>query len=139
MASVHTAVTAPALVEFLKELQGMVGARAVTADELAFSQAWLTRGYPADFETPDLLARQWETVVEHGLPDDYFNTYIPRISQVTAADVLRVARQYLDPGHLTIVVVADRSKVESSLRALPVGKGLEVLQVDEDLSLRPGR
>ena len=139
MASVHTAVTAPALVEFLKELQGMVGARAITADELAFSQAWLTRGYPADFETPDLLARQWETVVEHSLPDDYFNTYIPRIRQVTAADVLRVARQYLDPGHLTIVVVADRAKVESSLRALPVGKGLEVLQVDEDLSLRPGR
>jgi zinc protease len=138
-ASVHTAVTAPALAEFLKEIEGMAGKRAVTADELAFSHAWLTRGYPADFETPDLLARQWETVVEHRLPDDYFNTYIPRISQVTAADVLRVARQHLDPGHLTIVVVADRAKVEAGLRELPVGKSLEVLQVDEDLALAPQR
>jgi zinc protease len=134
-ASVHTAVTAPALAEFLKEFQGMAGAQAVTAGELAFSHAWLTRGYPADFETPDLLARQWETAVEYRLPDDYFNTYIPRISQVTAADVLRVARQYLDLGHLTIAVVADRSKVEAALRKLPLGKSLEVLQVDEDLTL----
>ena len=136
-ASVHTAVTAPALAEILKEFQGMAGARAVTADELAFSQAWLTRGYPAYFETSDLLAGQWQTVVEHRLPDDYFNTYIPRISQVTAGDVLRVARQYLDPAHLTIVVVADRSKVEAALRELPVGKSLEVLQVDEDLAPAP--
>jgi zinc protease len=138
-ASVHTAVTAAALAEFLKELQGMSGARAVTADELAFSEALLTRGYPAEFETPDLLARQWETVVEHRLSDDYFNTYIPRISQVTAADVLRVARQHLDPAHLTIVVVADRAKVEASLRELPAGKGLEIMQVDEDLGIAPER
>ena len=138
-ASVHTAVTAPALAEFIKELQGMTGARAVTADELAFTEAWLTLGYPAEFETPDLLARQWETVVEHRLPDDYFNTYIPRIRQVTAADVLRVARQYLDPAQLTIVVIADRAKVESSLRKLPAAKGLEVMQFDEDLTLKPQR
>jgi zinc protease len=75
-ASVHTAVTAPALAEILKEFQGMAGARAVTADELAFSQAWLTRGYPAYFETSDLLAGQWRraprrpAVPRSGPPDD---------------------------------------------------------------------
>ena len=45
-ASVQTAVTAPALVEFLKEFRGIVGANPVGPEELEFSKAYLTRGYP---------------------------------------------------------------------------------------------
>ena len=41
--------------------------------------------------------------------------------KVTAADVQRVARQYLDPDHFAIVVVGDRSKIEAGLQALHEG------------------
>ena len=55
-ASVQTAATAPALVEFLKEFRGMAGSRPVSRQELGFAKAYLTRGYPADFETPGQIA-----------------------------------------------------------------------------------
>ena len=72
--SVQTAVTAPALSEFLKELEGMVGARPVEEKELDFCKKYVTRGYTAGFETPSQVATQLETLFAYKLPDDYFNT-----------------------------------------------------------------
>ncbi len=114
----------------------MAGARPVTADGAGLlARPTLTRGYPAGFETPGPRGPQLETLVEYQPARRLFQHVHPPDQPVTAADVLRVARQHLDPAHLTIVVVADRSKVEASLRELPAGKSLEVRQVNEDLAL----
>jgi zinc protease len=40
---------------------------------------------------------------------------------VTAGDVQRVAREYVDPDHFDIVVVGDRSQIEAGIRALNEG------------------
>jgi len=135
--AVQTAVTAPALVEFLKEFDGLLGARPIGPEELEFNKGYLTRGYPARFETPSDVAGQLETLVEFQLPDDYFNQVIPDITAVSAEDVLRVAKKYLDQEHLTVIVVGDRSKIEADLRALPVGKDLQVVQFDDEFRLVP--
>ena len=55
------------------------------------------------------------------MPFNYFGSYIDRINAVTAADVQRVARQYIDPDHFDIVVVGDRSQIEAGIRALNEG------------------
>ena len=138
-ASVQTAVTAPALVEFLKEYQGLVAARPAEAQEVDFSKMYLIRGFPADFETPGQVARSLEALVEYGLPDDFFNTYLPRIQAVSPSDVQSVAKKYVDLEHLAIIIVADRAKVEASLRELPVGKDLETVQFDENFQLLPAK
>ena len=136
-ASVQTAVTAAALVEMLEEMAGMVGRRPVTPEELAFSKDYLTRGYPATFETPRDVAAQLETIVQHRLPDDYFNTVVPKIQAVTIEDVLRVAKKHLDLDHLAVVIVGDRAQIETSLRELCIGKNLAVVRFDEDFRLVP--
>ena len=46
---------------------------------------------------------------------------------MTGADVDRVARKYLDPGHFTILVVGDRAKVEPALEVLPYAQVINVL------------
>ena len=135
--SVQTAVTAPALVEFLNEYAGMVGKQPISDDELEFSKKYLTRGYPAGFETPTQVANHLETLVEFRLPDDYFNTYVPKIRAVTAEEVLRVARKYLDVDHLAAIIVGDAKQVEEPLRKLPIGKDLTVVRFDEDFRLLP--
>lgn len=134
-ASVQTKVTAPAVVEFLKEFEGMRGGRPVGAQELAFSKAYLTRGYPAGFETSGQIASQLELLVEFKLPDDYFSSYIPKIDAVTAADIDRVAKKYLHPDHLSIIVVGDRSKIAGDLEKLPAGKQLRAYRFDENFRL----
>jgi hypothetical protein len=64
------------------------------------------------------MANRLEDVVVHGLPDNYFNRYTQSVQAVTLADVNRVARQYLDPGRMAIVVVGDRKVIEPGLRSL---------------------
>jgi len=133
--SVQTAVTAPALVEFLNEFEGMRGGRPIGSEELEFNKNYLTRGYPARFETPSDMASQLETLVQFRLPDDYFNTVIPGIMAVSAEEAVRVARKYLDVERLTVIVVGDRNRIEDDLRALPIGKDLQVMQFDDDFRL----
>jgi len=130
-------VTAPALVEFLKELSGMLGQRPIAAEELEFSKTYITRGYPAGFETPHHVAGQLEALVQYRLPDDYFNTFVPKIRAVTGSRVVDMARKYLDVDHLTAVIVGDRAQIESSLRELPIGKNLSVVRFDENFRLAP--
>jgi zinc protease len=60
-------------------------------------------------------------LLTYGLPLDYYNTYIQRITAVTAADVQRVARQYLNPDQFVITIVGDRASIEAGLRALGEG------------------
>ena len=133
--SVQTVVTAPALAEFLKELDGIVGARPIEEKELDFCKKYLARGYTAGFETPSQVAGQLETLFAYMLPDDYFNTVVPGIRAVTAGDAMRVAKKYLALDRLAIIVVGDRAKIEPELRKLPLGKDMRVCQFDDDFRL----
>jgi predicted Zn-dependent peptidase len=104
---------------------------------LAFNKNYLTRGYPASFETPSDMAGQLETLVQFQLPDEYFDMVLPGILAVSVEDVVRVARKYLEPQRLAVIVVGDRSRIEADLRALPHGRDLQVVQFDEQFRLVP--
>ena len=88
-------------------------------------------------EFGDALARQLETVVEYGLPDDYFNGVIPNVQQVTADGVMRAARETLKLDHLTVVVVGNRQQIESDLRQLPIGEKMTTMKFDDQFRLVP--
>jgi zinc protease len=55
------------------------------------------------------------------LPLDYYNTYVANIDRITQADVQRVARQYISPGSLAIVIVGDRKNIEQGIKAVNTG------------------
>ncbi|HVO35089.1 MAG TPA: pitrilysin family protein [Gemmatimonadales bacterium] len=118
--SVVTAKTDSSLIEFMKELR-RIRDEAVGQPELAKAKAYITLGLPSEFETTAGAAAQFRDLLLYGLPLDYYTTYIPRIDAVTTEDVQRVAREYLDPDHLAIVVVGDRSRIASGLDALHEG------------------
>lgn len=117
-AGVQTAVTKESIEEFLKELSGIRGAIPVTSAELEFSKQAIIRGYPRTFETPDQIANRLTPLVVFGLPDSYFNDFIPNVRAVTADDVARVAAKYLDPSKMAILVIGDRKLIETGLRSL---------------------
>jgi zinc protease len=136
---VKTDVTAEALVEFLKEFNGLRGEIPVKPEELNDAKDYLTRGFPSEFETISQIAQRLETLVEYKLPDDYFNTMIPKLTAVTADDVLAVAKKYIHPNTLTVIIVGDREKIEKSLQELPVGKNIELMKFDENFRLVPAK
>lgn len=119
-ASVVTAKTDSSLIEFLRELR-RIRDEPVPQDELAKAKSYLTLGLPSEFETTAGAAERFADLLANELPLDYYDGFIPRINAVSAADVQRVARLYLDPDHFAIVVVGDRGQVEAGIRALNEG------------------
>lgn len=130
-AGVQTAVTKQSVSEFLKELRGIRGDIPITDAELTAAKQALVLAYPRGFETPAQIAARLSDVVQYGLPDNYFNNYISNISNVTAADVNRVARATIDPANLAILVVGDRKVIEPGLRSLDgIGTTITVLDAE---------
>jgi zinc protease len=119
-AEIVTAKTDSALIEFLKELRAIRDT--VPADELAKAKRYLQLGLPGNFETTGGIASEFLPLVAYGIPLDFFATAVQRYDAVTQADVQRVARQYVDPDKLTIVIVGDRKTIEPGLRALKPGE-----------------
>ena len=120
-ASVHTAATADAISDSLRELESIRGSRPPTDSEMALARASLTRGYPRLFETAQQVARSVAQLALYGLPDTYFEEFVPRINAIESADVVRVSEQYLEPDRLTTLVVGDHRAIEASLAQLGLG------------------
>ena len=119
-ASVQSAKTDSSLIEFMRELR-RIRDEAVPRAELDKAKAYITLGLPGSFETTRGAAAEYRDLLAFDLPLDYYDSYIDRVNAVTVADVQRVARQYIDLDHLAVVVVGDRSQIESGLRALNEG------------------
>ena len=115
---VVTAKSDSALLEFVKELKRI--AEPVPAAELDKTRQYLIKQMPADFESTRGIAGELVPVALYGLPLDYFSKYGSRVQAVTAADVQRVAKKYIDPDHMQIVVVGDREKIEPGIVATKV-------------------
>ena len=118
-AEIVAAKTDSALVEFMRELDAIRDT--VPVAELEKTRQYLQLQLPGDFETTRDIAGQLLPVALYDLPLDYFDSYSARIGQVTQADVQRVARRYVDPAHLAIVVVGDRKGIEAPVGATGIG------------------
>src|SRR5262249_52359933 len=116
--TVQTAVTKESLLELIKELTDITSSRPVTEDELAFAKQRIIRGFPSRFETTFGVAGQLAVLVADELPDDEFDRYQSRIEAVTNADVDRVAREYITPEKMAILVVGDRAQIERPVQSL---------------------
>ena len=83
--------------------------------ELAGAQAYMTGSFPLTIETPGAIARQVVNVVFYDLSLDELRTYRQRANAVTPDDVLRVARSYIQPDRLSIVMVGDAARFKDQL------------------------
>jgi zinc protease len=128
--TVETTVTKESLVEMFKELTDIAGDRTVTDAELTFAKERVVLGFPSRFETTFGVAGQLATLIADDLPDDEFDRYQSRVDALTKADVDRVARQYITPETMAILVVGDRSRIEGPLKTLPWVKAIRRLDAE---------
>ncbi len=133
-ASVQTDATDKALVEFMKELNGIRGE--ISEEEMQRAKNYEALSYPSSFQTAGQIASQIAELVTYGLPDTYFNDYVTNILAVTKEQALAAAKKYVDPEKIAIVVVGDREKIEAGLRALNLGQ-MHLLTIEEVLGKAP--
>ena len=96
----------------------------------------LAPGSPVAFPFAAWVARQVVQQVVYGLPDDFFEAFVPKALAVDAAALARAAQAHVDPQRSAIVVVGDRSAAEAGLRALGVAE-LRTLGVEDVLGPAP--
>ena len=100
--------TDAALIEFMKELRGILGARPVTDEELRTAKDSLIQRLPGTFASVGAINGAITGLWVESLPDTYYQQYAKAIAPITADDVVRVAKKYIDVEHLAIVIVGDQ-------------------------------
>lgn len=127
---VRTEVTAPAMQEFLYELDRIRNVK-VSQEELDAAKSFLAGLFQLRLETQSGLAQALLDAGLYNMPDDYLENYTKNIMAVTVDDVRNVARRVISSGKFVITVVGDAKKIQPDLEMFaPV----EVYTVDGKLS-----
>ena len=116
--SVQTEVTREAVQETLREFREVRGNRPVEAEEFNAAKDNLLRQFPSSFEMHGQVLGQLSQIVFFDLPDDYYHAFPANVEAVSLEDVRRVAQERMESERLTVLVVGDRSVVESGLGQL---------------------
>ena len=87
----------------------------VSRRELRRAKDYLAGHFPLTIETPNAIAAQVLEAILFGLELDDLERYPERINAVTEDDIQRVARKYLKPGLLSMVLVGDASTFVNDL------------------------
>ena len=117
-ANVENAHTGESLHEMQREFEQLVGNHPLSAPEIDAAKQALVRSLPGEFESGGEVSGAIAHLVEYGLPDDYWNQYVPKVEGFDAARLRAAAGKLIKPDALTWVVVGDLSKVEPQVRAL---------------------
>lgn len=128
-AAVQTNATDSALVQFFVELN-RVRTEDVSAGDLDKAKRYVALRLPEQLETTQDIAGQIAGLETYGLQASFYDDYVQRVMAVTAADLRRVANEYVRPDRSVVVVVGDRSVVEAGIRAANVGP-VEIRDVTE--------
>jgi zinc protease len=111
-AAVRNDVVAASLTEIFYEMDKLRSVPVPEA-ELADAQNYLSGVFSMGLATQNGLLGQIAVVALNELPDDYLETYRAKVRALTPNDLLETARKYLDSANMQIVVVGDRTQIES--------------------------
>ena len=131
-APVQTDKTAPALAEILREITEIRGKNPPKATELERVKSSNILSLPGRWETNPAVLGDIGQLVAYGLPNDYWDTYPQRLSELQLEQVASAATDTIDPAQLTWIVVGDRVRIEAELKALGMGE-IRLIDVDGNL------
>jgi len=97
--------------ETLKEIRRMQ-TELVSVKELSDAKAYLTGSFPLRMDTSTKIAGMLTAIEIYNLGLDYPQNYPHLINSVTREDILRVAKKYLRPDCMVVVVVANQEKAK---------------------------
>jgi zinc protease len=102
----------------------------VSDRELQGAQDYLAGHFPLTIETPDAIATQVLNHLFYELPLDELENYPERVRSVSPDDVQRVAREYLRPDRLAVVLVGNADAFVNDLRGVGFGE-FERIRIDQ--------
>ncbi len=123
--STKSASTTQAIQASLTELQ-KIRTQEVTKDELDMAKQSVVNSFVFNFDTPAKTLQRLVIYDYYGYPKDFIYQYRKAVLAVTQADILRVARERIDPKQLTLVAVGNPKEFGQPLTTL----GMPVSNLD---------
>ena len=110
--------TAAALTEIFREIERLQR-EAPTDAELTPVKNYRAGVFVISNSSPTGVLGQLAFMDLHGLPDDFLTRWVASIRAVTPEEVSEMARQFIRPERMTVVVAGDVAKIGDGVRALP--------------------
>jgi len=110
----RTEVTEGAMTEFLRELNRIRDEKVPEAELDAAKRSVVAR-FALTLESPQQLIGYAITRKAYNFPADYWDKYPAQLAAITADDVQRVAKKYINPATMQLVAVGDAGKIKSVL------------------------
>lgn len=109
-----TVKAAKMMIDIMKQMMD----EKVSEERLNLAKNYLINSFLYEFEDPVQVNRGILALEYNKMPSDYNKDYRENISKVTAEDVQRAAKKYLQPDQLTIVIVGNVKKFDKPLSEL---------------------
>ena len=87
----------------------------VSDDEISLARESIINSFIFAFTSSATVVAQQARLEYYGYPKGYLENYRKNIAKVTKRDVLRVARKYLHPDKMILVIVGDEKKFDKPL------------------------
>jgi zinc protease len=120
--SVQTDKTKESVVEFVKEMNDLIGPRPVSDAELTDAKNFLVQGYAQQFGAIGSINGQMLNLWALGLPMSELQRAPAAMEAATPEAVNAAAKKYDLPAQSTLLLVGDRAKIEPGLRSLNLGE-----------------
>ena len=109
--------TAEAVTALRNEVAALTS-KPFSADELALAKETLLNSFIFTMDSKAKILNQQMGLEFYGYPADYYGKYVSSIQQVTAEDVARVAKKYVSPDKLSVLVVGNQKDFGTPLTTL---------------------
>jgi predicted Zn-dependent peptidase len=117
-----------AAVQAILKISDDLRAAPFTESEVSNAKEAIRNRFVENFTSSAQIASYMMDLDYFGFPADYLDTYTQKIARVSAEDLRRVARTYLDSKRSTILVMGDLSTFDKPLAS--VGKPQEIKVID---------
>ncbi len=131
-APVQTDKTMESMAEIKRELVEYLGDNPATDEELSKVKNNNTLSLPGRWETANAVLRDIAVIVAYDLPDNYWDTYVETVRNLSLKQIAESADSVIKPDNLVWVVVGDREIIEPKIRELELG---EIIHLDTDGNL----
>lgn len=115
MTEVKNNITSDTLKEILKEINDIRN-DFVGDDELQNVKNYISGSFPLQLETPNAIASKVINLKLYDLEEDYYNTYIRKVNELTKDKIKDTAVKYLHPDKLVISIAGNVKEIEDDMK-----------------------
>jgi len=111
---VRNVVTDSAITEIFNEMKKIRNEK-VSDAELNKAKNYLTGSFIRGLEEPATVANFAINIARFNLPKDYYKNYLKNLSAVTVDDVQTIAKKYIKPNNVNIVIVGSGDEIAKNI------------------------